>query len=84
MPEHKMIKSDDPISAWAWVGIFLLIALIAWMGNRDRETAFTECPRAGEGQQLIGRGHTEADGENGELMCVYATAPTYGRMVAGK
>lgn len=84
MPEHKLIKSDEPVTVWAWVAIIALIALLGWMGNRDREQAFTQCPQAGDGQRLISRGHTEADGETGELMCVYATDPIYRRMVAEK
>jgi hypothetical protein len=81
-----MLKTDDPIAAWAWAGIVivLLIVLFAWMDIRNRQPEFTQCPKAGEGQRLIGRGHTEIDGETGELMCTYATAPTYGRMVAEK
>ena len=82
MPEHKLIKSDDPMTVWAWLATILLLALLAWIGNRDRQPDTTQCPRPDQGQQLIGRGHMEADGEPGELMCVYSTAPAYGRMVA--
>jgi hypothetical protein len=84
MPEHKLIKSDDPISLWAWAAIVAVVVAFIWMGKHDYEPVFTQCPQAGEGQRLIGRGHTEADGETGELMCVYSTDPIYRRMVAEK
>jgi hypothetical protein len=84
MPEHKLIKSDDPMTVWAWAAIITVLALIGWIGNQDRKPEFSQCPRAGEGQQLVGRGHTEADGEPGELMCIYAIDTHYDRMVAEK
>jgi hypothetical protein len=82
MPEHKLIKSDDPMSVLGWVAIVAIVAFVAWIGSQDRKPEFNQCPRAGEGQLLIGRGHTEIDGETGELMCTYATSPTYASMVA--
>jgi hypothetical protein len=85
MKEHKLINPDNPITAGAIItlAILLFIALISWMGNRDREAAqVLQCPKPGIGQRLIGRGHMEVDGEPGELQCTYSTAPVQERLVA--
>jgi hypothetical protein len=85
MNNHKLIDTDNPITAWSIFGlaIVLLIALISWMGNRDREhQQVLQCPQPGLGQRLIGRGHIEIDNEDGELQCTYSTAPAPKRLVA--
>lgn len=85
MNNHKLIDTDNPITAWAIIFLAVggIIALISWMGNRDREhDQVIQCPKPGVGQQLIGRGHMEVDGEPGELQCTYSTAPAHKRLVA--
>lgn len=82
-PKHQFINTDNPITAGAIMvlAIIFLIALLGWMGNRDRDAELAaKCPRPGQGQQLIGRGYMEADGEPGELQCTYSTAPVEPRV----
>ena len=78
MPNHKLINTNNPITAWALaiIGLILFFSALSWV--RDLETDpenLVRCPRPGHGQQLIGRGHMETDGQPGELMCTYSTAP---------
>jgi hypothetical protein len=80
MKEHKFIDADDAATAGGLSAllILLLICLYGWMQNRDIDIdELTRCPAPGRGQQLVGRGHFEIDGEPGELQCVYVTAPAY-------
>ena len=75
MTNPKMIDPNDTTTLAGWIGIGLLVVVIAWMGGRDREPESPQCPAPGQGQQLIGRGHMEIDGQPGELQCTYSTAP---------
>jgi hypothetical protein len=84
MTNPKLIDTTKPSTVAGWLGIALLIVVLAWMQQRDSEPESPKCPPPGYGQQLIGRGHMEIDGEAGELQCTYSTAPVYGHMVAKK
>ncbi|PTR17467.1 hypothetical protein C8R31_101631 [Nitrosospira sp. Nsp2] len=75
----KLIDPNDSGTGIAIIGIVALFAVLSWMDARDNPDAkLISCPRPGPGQQLIGRGHMEVDGERGELQCTYSTAPVYG------
>lgn len=87
MNEHQLINPDHPITSGALMilGVIVLVLLLGWMRSRDLDPeAGIECPQPKHGQELIGRGHVEFDGEPGELRCVYSTAPVYKHLVASK
>ncbi|SHL11313.1 hypothetical protein SAMN05216428_101114 [Nitrosospira sp. Nsp11] len=78
MPNHKLIDTNNPITLGATVIIVLALffSLLSWIRNHEMDPEnLIRCPRPGPGQQLIGRGHMETDGQPGELMCTYSTAP---------
>ncbi|WP_025040995.1 hypothetical protein [Nitrosospira briensis] len=76
--QHKLINPDNPFAAWAImiIALILFFSLLSWIRDREMDPEnLIRCPRPGPGQQLIGRGHMETDGQPGELMCTYSTAP---------
>lgn len=78
MLNHKLINTNNPITAWAiaLIGLILFFSALSWIRNHEMDPEnLIRCPRPGPGQQLIGRGHMETDGQPGELMCTYSTAP---------
>jgi hypothetical protein len=78
----KLVDPNDSGTGIAIIGILALLSVLSWMDARDRDhDELITCPRPGPGQQLIGRGHMETDGERGELQCTYSTAPLYGQGV---
>lgn len=81
MPQHKLIDTNQPITSGAIgiLGVLTLTLLFAWAAKHSGEANLTNCPTPGQGQQLIGQGHAEADGYPGELYCTYSTAPLYDR-----
>jgi hypothetical protein len=77
MHNHKIVNENSPTQTGAIgiLSILVIISVLALMNKRDYPDyeELTRCPSPGVGQQLIGRGHMEADGQTGELMCTYST-----------
>jgi len=72
----KLIDPNDSSTGVGILFILVFLAALSWMGSRDRDDEQRiRCPHPGPGQYLIRRGHMEADGEPGELLCTYSTAP---------